>query len=125
MKGILADNNVVGQVAYLVQLMQAEPWEDFWKELGLVLHRFEDNAHSTAAQHGHNAIALGHYGSRRESSSADRIAACGNWITGSCYSRLAGGGLRGSNLGRCSLQRNSPRRFPGCSGGDRLFSCIK
>jgi hypothetical protein len=34
-KGILADNNVIGQVAYLVQLMQAEPWGDFWKELGL------------------------------------------------------------------------------------------
>ena len=42
MQGILADNNVIGQVAYLVQLMQAEPWADFWKELGLVLRRFED-----------------------------------------------------------------------------------
>lgn len=42
MKGILADNNVIGQVAYLVQLMQSEPWADFWKELGLVLRRFED-----------------------------------------------------------------------------------
>jgi len=41
-KGILADNNVIGQVAYLVQLMQAEPWSDFWKELGLVLRRFEE-----------------------------------------------------------------------------------
>jgi predicted nuclease of predicted toxin-antitoxin system len=41
-KGILADNNVIGQVAYLVQLMQAEPWGDFWKELGLVLRRFDD-----------------------------------------------------------------------------------
>jgi hypothetical protein len=42
LKGILADNNVIGQVAYLVQLMQAEPWTDFWKELGLVLRRFEE-----------------------------------------------------------------------------------
>ena len=42
MKGILADNNVIGQVAYLVQLMQAEAWKDFWNELGLVLCRFGD-----------------------------------------------------------------------------------
>jgi hypothetical protein len=41
-KGILADNNVIGQVAYLVQLMQAAPWGDFWIELGLVLCRFDD-----------------------------------------------------------------------------------
>jgi len=40
--GILADNNVLGQVAYLVQLMQAEAWVDFWKELGLALFRFAD-----------------------------------------------------------------------------------
>lgn len=42
MKGILADNNVIGQVAYLVQLMQAEPWGDYWKDLGLVLRHFQD-----------------------------------------------------------------------------------
>jgi len=41
-KGILADNNVIGQVAYLVQMMQAEGWEDFWSELGLVLLQFDD-----------------------------------------------------------------------------------
>jgi hypothetical protein len=41
-KGILADNNVIGQVAYLAQLMQAHGWEDFWNELGLTLVRFED-----------------------------------------------------------------------------------
>jgi hypothetical protein len=41
-RGILADINVIGQVAYLVQLMQADPWRNFWKELGLVLLRFED-----------------------------------------------------------------------------------
>ena len=42
MKGILADINVVGQVVYLVKLMQAEPWTEFWNDLGLVLRRFED-----------------------------------------------------------------------------------
>src|SRR5260370_20726653 len=42
LKGILDDNNVIGQVAFLVGLMQAEPWADFWKELGLVLRRFEE-----------------------------------------------------------------------------------
>jgi len=41
-KGILADNNVIGQVAYLVQLMQSEPWADFWNSLGLVLRNFAD-----------------------------------------------------------------------------------
>jgi hypothetical protein len=41
-KGILADNNVIGQVDYLVQLMQSEPWQEFWKDLGLVLLRFAD-----------------------------------------------------------------------------------
>lgn len=41
-KGILADNNVIGQVAHLVQLMQAEPWGDYWKDLGLVLRNFKD-----------------------------------------------------------------------------------
>ncbi len=42
MKGILADHNVIGQVAYLMQLMQADGWEDFWHALGLVLVRFEN-----------------------------------------------------------------------------------
>jgi hypothetical protein len=41
-QGILADNNVIGQVAYLVQLMQAEPWGDYWKDLGLALRHFKD-----------------------------------------------------------------------------------
>jgi hypothetical protein len=41
-RGILADNNVIGQVTYLVQLMQAEPWAEFWQYLGLALYRFED-----------------------------------------------------------------------------------
>lgn len=42
MKGILADNNVIGQVAYLAQLMQTHGWEDFWNDLGLTLVRFKD-----------------------------------------------------------------------------------
>ena len=42
MRGILADINVVGQVAYLVKLMEAEPWEEFWQDLGLALYHFED-----------------------------------------------------------------------------------
>ena len=41
-KGILADNNVIGQVAYLVRLMQAKPWDEFWNELGLVVCQFAD-----------------------------------------------------------------------------------
>jgi hypothetical protein len=41
-KGILADNNVIGQVAYLVQLMQAEPWGGYWNELNLVLFHFPE-----------------------------------------------------------------------------------
>jgi hypothetical protein len=41
-KGILADVNAVGQVAYLIQQMQAEYWADFWTALGLVHKRFAD-----------------------------------------------------------------------------------
>jgi hypothetical protein len=41
-KGILADNDVVGQVDYLVALMRAEPWWEFWQNLGLALFHFED-----------------------------------------------------------------------------------
>lgn len=42
MKGILADNNIIGQVAFLAQMMQSNAWADFWKQLGLVLRHFED-----------------------------------------------------------------------------------
>ena len=49
MKGILADNNVIGQVAYLAQLMQAHGWEDFWNDLGLTLLQFEDIGLSATA----------------------------------------------------------------------------
>lgn len=42
MRGILADNNVIGQVAFLVHLMQSEAWQDFWNDLGLTLHNFAD-----------------------------------------------------------------------------------
>jgi hypothetical protein len=41
-KGILADNNVIGQVAHLVHLMQAEPWVEFWRALDLNLRSFDD-----------------------------------------------------------------------------------
>ncbi len=41
-KGILADFNIVGQVEYLVRLMQAPEWSEFWNDLGLVLYRFRD-----------------------------------------------------------------------------------
>lgn len=42
MKGLLADMNAIGQVEYLVQRMQAEPWTEFWHGLGLGLKHFED-----------------------------------------------------------------------------------
>jgi hypothetical protein len=48
-KGILADVNMVGQVAYLIKLMQDEPWPEFWQDLGLTLHRFEDVGLTAAA----------------------------------------------------------------------------
>lgn len=41
-KGILADNDVRGQVDYLADLMQADPWTEFWRDLGLALLHFED-----------------------------------------------------------------------------------
>ena len=41
-KGILADNNVRGQVDYLGALLQAPPWDEFWNDLGLILLHFED-----------------------------------------------------------------------------------
>jgi predicted nuclease of predicted toxin-antitoxin system len=40
--GILADVNIVGQVAYLVQIMQSPAWAGFWQALGLVLLQFDD-----------------------------------------------------------------------------------
>lgn len=42
MKGLGADANIQGQVEYLLQRMQADPWADVWQTLGLVLRRFED-----------------------------------------------------------------------------------
>ena len=42
MKGLVADANIQGQVEYLVQRMQSDPWADFWQALGLVLRRFEE-----------------------------------------------------------------------------------
>jgi hypothetical protein len=48
-RGILADNDVVGQVDYLVALMQAEPWREFWDDLALALFHFEDFGLSATA----------------------------------------------------------------------------
>jgi len=48
-KGLIADANIQGQIEYLVQHMQAEPWAEFWRELGLVLRRFEDVGLSASA----------------------------------------------------------------------------
>jgi hypothetical protein len=48
-KGILADNDVRGQVDYLVALMSAEPWAEFWHDLGLRALRFEDVGLSVTA----------------------------------------------------------------------------
>jgi len=41
-KGLVADANIQGQVAHLVERMQAEDWADFWQSLGLVVRQFED-----------------------------------------------------------------------------------
>ena len=41
-RGILADINTRGQVEHLVRQMQAKPWAEFWKELGLQLFHFRD-----------------------------------------------------------------------------------
>jgi hypothetical protein len=41
-KGILSDSDVRGQVEYLVVLMRAEPWREFWLDLGLALFNLED-----------------------------------------------------------------------------------
>ena len=49
MPGILADANATGYVEALVRAMRAEPWAEFWQELGLVLRHFEDVGLSTAA----------------------------------------------------------------------------
>jgi predicted nuclease of predicted toxin-antitoxin system len=41
-KGILADNDVRGQVDYLGSLLRTQPWDEFWADLGLTLLHFED-----------------------------------------------------------------------------------
>src|SRR6266571_650454 len=41
-KGILADIHISGPVNALVREMQAEPWAQLWKDLGLSLFHFED-----------------------------------------------------------------------------------
>ena len=49
MKGILADANVLSQVAFLVQRMQAAPWTEFWQALGLTLRTFDEFGLAPAA----------------------------------------------------------------------------
>src|SRR5947209_11221261 len=41
-KGLLADVNAIGYVRTLVQLMEKEPWGEFWNSLGLVVLTFEE-----------------------------------------------------------------------------------
>src|SRR5437879_5208400 len=41
-KGILADIHMKGPIDALVREMQAEPWTELWKDLGLRLFHFED-----------------------------------------------------------------------------------
>jgi hypothetical protein len=41
-RGILADIHLKGPVEELVREMQAEPWAEFWRHLGLVLYDFAD-----------------------------------------------------------------------------------
>jgi len=41
-KGILADINASGPVEDLIRKMQAEPWGEFWRYLGLVHFHFQD-----------------------------------------------------------------------------------
>jgi hypothetical protein len=78
-KGILADNNVIGQVAHLVQLMQSEPWDEFWTELGLVLRTFQDiglapNASDVEIWHRCQADELILITDNRNDDSADSLA---------------------------------------------------
>jgi len=42
MRGILADQNIEGQVAALVRILQGEPWREFWAELNLSVLTFGD-----------------------------------------------------------------------------------
>lgn len=42
MKGILADINAIGQVEYLIEQMQRDPWTEFWQDLSLSVKHFAD-----------------------------------------------------------------------------------
>lgn len=41
MLGILADNDVDGHWRYILELLQQEPWREFWAEMGFAVHTFE------------------------------------------------------------------------------------
>jgi hypothetical protein len=38
MRGILADNNVAGQVATILDILESHYWGDLWKEMDLTFH---------------------------------------------------------------------------------------
>ena len=40
--GILADNNVIGHVEYVVRKLQSDYWKEIWESLNLSLFTFED-----------------------------------------------------------------------------------
>jgi hypothetical protein len=42
MRGILADNDVAGQVATLLNILEGHYWGDLWKEMNLTFHTFEE-----------------------------------------------------------------------------------
>ena len=42
MPGLLADNNVEGQVKLLLQICQTSRWRELWDSLNLVVETFED-----------------------------------------------------------------------------------
>jgi hypothetical protein len=42
MRGILADNDVAGQVATLLFILEGRYWGDLWKEMDLTIHTFEE-----------------------------------------------------------------------------------
>jgi hypothetical protein len=39
-RGILADNDVQGQVEFLLSIWLSDSWRDLWHELGLIVERF-------------------------------------------------------------------------------------
>ena len=42
MRGIMADNNIQGQVDILVYLLESETWRELWNHLELIVYTFDD-----------------------------------------------------------------------------------